>query len=51
MITDPVEGVTYTLDERMKEARRSPFKMALNHVIEIKKLVTKLEAGRGPANG
>lgn len=51
VITDPVEGVTYTLDERHKEARRSPFKMSINHVIEIKKLVTKLDAGRGPANG
>jgi hypothetical protein len=50
VITDPVEGVTYTLDERQKEARRSPFKMSINHVFEIKKLVTKLEAGRGPAN-
>ena len=27
VIADPVEGVTYTLDERLKEARRNPFKM------------------------
>ena len=51
VITDPVDGVTFTLDERHKEARRSPFKFSMNHVIEVKKLVTKLEAGRRAANG
>ncbi len=30
VITDPVDGVTYTLDERLKEARRSSFKMEFN---------------------
>jgi len=36
VITDPVEGVTYTLDERAKEARRSPTKSPLLHLVELK---------------
>jgi hypothetical protein len=50
VITDPVEGVTYTLDERMKEARRSPAKIAVHSVVELnaqsvelKKVTDKLE--------
>lgn len=49
VITDPVDGVTYTLDERMKEARRSPAKIAVHSVdlkaqsIELKKVADKLE--------
>jgi hypothetical protein len=50
VIVDPVEGVTYTLDERMKEARRSPARKAVQSVvelnaqsIELKKVADKLE--------
>ena len=49
VITDPVDGVTYTLDERMKEARRSPAKIAVHSVelnaqsIELKKMADRLE--------
>jgi hypothetical protein len=49
VITDPVDGVTYTLDERMKEARRSPAKIAvhsvvdLNAQIEVKKVADRVE--------
>jgi len=52
VITDPIDGVTYTLDERLKEARRNAFKsvIAFNKVIEVKKLATKLEAMRGSSN-
>jgi hypothetical protein len=51
VITDPVEGVTFTLDERLKEARRNPFKRAMIHqMIEVKKLATKLESVRAPSN-
>ena len=48
VIADPVEGVTYTLDERLKEARRNPFKRVIQQMIEVKKLATKLEAARAP---
>ena len=48
VIADPVEGVTYTLDERAKEARRSPSKMTTQQFIEVQKLNDKLLAvGRG----
>jgi hypothetical protein len=48
VINDPVEGVTYTLDERVREARRSPSKTSALHFIEIQKLNDKLVAvGRG----
>jgi hypothetical protein len=48
VITDPVEGVTYTLDERTKEARRNSAKIATQQFIEVKKLADKIEtAGRG----
>jgi hypothetical protein len=49
VITDPVDGVTYTLDERMKEARRSPAKIAVQSVelkaqsVELKKVADRLE--------
>jgi hypothetical protein len=46
VITDPVEGTTYTLDERLKEARRNPFKMTANAIIELKKIDAKLAAAR-----
>jgi hypothetical protein len=51
VIADPVEGVTFTLDERLKEARRSPLKLAFANVIELNKLTTKLEAVRVPSSG
>src|SRR5688572_31864973 len=39
VITDPIEGVTYTLDERMKEARRNPAKITTQRqLLEIQKL-------------
>ena len=45
VITDPIDGTTYTLDERSKEARRGPFKPAFEAV----GVGVKLEAaGRGP---
>jgi hypothetical protein len=50
VITDPIDGVTYTLDERLKEARRSPAKIAVHSVvelnaqsIELKKVADKVE--------
>jgi hypothetical protein len=47
VIADPVEGVTFTLDERAKEARRSPSKIT-RQFIEVQKLNDKLLAvGRG----
>jgi hypothetical protein len=49
VIADPVEGLTYTLDERLKEARRNPFKRVIQQMIEVKKLATKLEAARAPS--
>ena len=45
VITDPVDGVTYTLDERMKEARRNPSKAPTPQSLEIQKLNDKLLAG------
>ena len=54
VITDPIGGVTYTLDERLREARRSSFKMEFNKAIlamvEVRKLATKLESVRAPSN-
>jgi hypothetical protein len=41
VITDPVEGVTYTLDERSKEARRNPSKLITAQHFEVKKLNDK----------
>jgi hypothetical protein len=49
VITDPVEGVTYTLDERSKEARRSPSKLTTGQLIEVQKLNDKLISVRGGA--
>jgi hypothetical protein len=50
VITDPVEGITYTLDERAREARRNPAKTSTWPGLEVKKLNDKLEAaGRGNA--
>jgi hypothetical protein len=50
VINDPVEGVTYTLDERVREARRSPSKTSTLPFIELHKLNDKLVAvGRGAA--
>lgn len=53
VITDPVEGVTYTLDERAKEARRSPTKIAMMgsvelkvQSLELKKVADRLEMAR-----
>jgi hypothetical protein len=53
VITDPVEGVTYTLDERAKEARRSPKKFEMMgsvelkvQSIELKKVADRLEMAR-----
>ena len=52
VITDPVDGVTYTLDERMKEARRSAAKIAVHSVelkaqsVELKKVADRLEVAR-----
>jgi hypothetical protein len=45
VITVPVDGVTYTLDERMKEARRNPSKISTPQSLEIQKLNDKLLAG------
>ena len=48
VISDPVEGVTYTLDERLKEARRNPAKTQMIAIVELNKLTKKLESiGRG----
>ena len=44
VINDPVEGVTYTLDERTREARRSPSKASTLQFLEIQKLNDKLVA-------
>ena len=38
VIADPVDGAIYTLDERAKEARRSPSKMTTQQFIEVQKL-------------
>jgi hypothetical protein len=53
VITDPVEGVTYTLDERAKEARRSPTKFEMIgsvelkvQSIELKKVADRMEMAR-----
>jgi hypothetical protein len=53
VITDPVEGVTYTLDVRAKEARRSPAKIEMIgsvelkvQSIELKKVADRLEMAR-----
>jgi hypothetical protein len=53
VITDPVEGVTYTLDERAKEARRSPTKIEMRgsvelkvQSLELKKVAERLEMAR-----
>jgi hypothetical protein len=52
VITDPVDGVTYTLDERSKQARRSPSKMYTLQTLEVKKVVDKLElVGRAQGGG
>jgi hypothetical protein len=51
VITDPVEGVTFTLDERLKEARRNGFKRTAAQMIELKKLADKLESARVAAPG
>ena len=52
VINDPVERVTYTLDERSKEARRSPSKSVTNQWLEVQKLNDKLVNLRnaGPAD-
>ena len=42
VITDPVEGVTYTLDERSKEARRNPAQSAAQQLLEVKKINDKI---------
>ena len=42
VITDPVDGVTYTLDERMKEARRNPSKISTLQFLEVQKINDKL---------
>lgn len=46
VITDPVDGVTYTLDERMKEARRSPSKITMLQTLETKKVADRVEMAR-----
>jgi hypothetical protein len=46
VITDPVDSVTYTLDERTKEARRSPAKAQALHFVESRKVADKLESAR-----
>ena len=54
VITDPVERVSYTLNERAKEARRSPSKAAALQVIEMAKVHGKIDptsrsgVGTGP---
>jgi len=50
VINDPVDNVTYTLDERSKEARRSPTKSATAQFIEVQKLNDKLINVRGGGN-
>jgi hypothetical protein len=50
VINDPVEGVTYTLDERSKEARRNPSKIANVQLVEVQKLNDKLLAVREGAD-
>jgi hypothetical protein len=44
VIADPVDGVTYTLDERLREARRTPAKFNMIAVNELNKIVKKVEA-------
>jgi len=51
VITDPVDGVTYTLDERMKQARRSPAKIAMLQAFETKKIADKLEIAAHAGGG
>jgi hypothetical protein len=51
VITDPVDSVTYTLDERTKEARRSPTKIATLSAIESKKIADKLEIAAHAGGG
>jgi hypothetical protein len=42
VITDPVEGVTYTLDERLKQARRNAYKqVVVMHAFASPKLQTR----------
>jgi len=50
VINDPVDNVTYTLDERSKEARRSPTKSATAQFMEVQKLNDKLINVRGGGN-
>ena len=50
VINDPVDSVTYTLDERSKEARRSPSKSTTAQFIEVQKLNDKLINVRGGGN-
>lgn len=50
VITDPVEGVTYTLDERSKEARRNPAKIGTQQLIEVKKINDKVTGRADGAN-
>jgi hypothetical protein len=52
VITDPIEGTTYTLDERLKEARRHQYKLTVAvNALELKKLDAKLTAARRGAHG
>ena len=51
VITAPVDGVTYTLDERAKEARRNSSKPSAQHLVEMQKLNDKLLAVRRGAGG
>ena len=46
VITDPVEGVTYTLDERTKEARRNRSKISTLQFLEVQKINDKLVSRR-----
>ena len=50
VITDPVEGVTYTLDERSKEARRNPAKIGTQQAPEVKKINDKITGRADGAN-
>jgi hypothetical protein len=43
VIADPVDGVTYTLDERMKEARRNRLKISTLQLLEEGKIANKWE--------
>jgi hypothetical protein len=52
VITDPVEGVTYTLDERLKQARRSGYKQTVAlHAFESAKLGAAAARLRTRASG